>query len=92
MRRLLDAPGMHLYGAQRVEALCGVAWWVDEGELSLALAHEVWARAAVACAANLVAQSLVAHSDEWQAPCLRSRRISRIAVVAEQRRSGLVMY
>ncbi|MGL9734894.1 MAG: hypothetical protein ACR5LF_01575 [Symbiopectobacterium sp.] len=31
LRRLLDAPGMHLYGAQRGEALGGVAWWVDEG-------------------------------------------------------------
>ncbi|MCW2478330.1 tRNA(Met) cytidine acetyltransferase TmcA [Candidatus Symbiopectobacterium sp. NZEC135] len=88
LRRLLDAPGMHLYGAQRGEALCGVAWWVDEGNLSPALAHEVWAGRRRP-RGNLVAQSLAAHGDEWQAPCLRSRRISRIAVVAEQRRCGI---
>lgn len=79
---------MHLYGAQRGEALCGVAWWVDEGDLSPALAHDVWAGRRRP-RGNLVAQSLVAHGDEWQAPCLRSLRISRIAVVAEQRRSGI---
>lgn len=88
LRRLLDAPGMHLYGAQRGGALCGVAWWVDEGGLSPALAHEVWAGRRRP-RGNLVAQSLAAHGDEWQAPCLRSRRISRIAVVAGQRRSGI---
>lgn len=89
LRRLPDAPGMHLYGAQRGEALCGVAWWVDEGGLSPALAHEVWAGRR-RLRGNLVAQSLAAqHGDEWQAPCLRSRRISRIAVVARQRRSGI---
>ncbi|MGG2141753.1 tRNA(Met) cytidine acetyltransferase TmcA [Symbiopectobacterium sp. RP] len=88
LRRLLDAPSMHLYGAQRGEAVCGVAWWVDEGDLSPALAHEVWAGRRRPHG-NLVAQSLAAHGDEWQAPCLRSRRISRIAVVAEQRRSGI---
>ncbi|MGL9734895.1 MAG: hypothetical protein ACR5LF_01580 [Symbiopectobacterium sp.] len=38
---------------------------------------------------NLVAQSLAAHGDGWQAPCLRSRRISSIAVVTEQRRSKI---
>lgn len=88
LRRLLDAPGIHLYGAQRGEALCGVAWWGDEGGLSPALAHEVWAGRRRP-RGNLLAQSLAAHGDEWQAPCLRSRRISRIAVVAEQRRSGI---
>lgn len=88
LRRLLDAPGMHVYGARRGEALCGVAWWVDEGELPQALAHEVWAGRRRP-RGNLVAQSLAAHGDEWQAPCLRSRRISRIAVAAEQRRSGI---
>ncbi|MCW2487602.1 tRNA(Met) cytidine acetyltransferase [Candidatus Symbiopectobacterium sp. NZEC127] len=88
LRRLLDAPGMHLYGAQRGDALCGVAWWVDEGGLSSALAHEVWAGRRRP-RGNLVAQSLAAHGDEWQAPCLRSRRISRIAVVAQQRRSRI---
>ncbi|MGL9720905.1 GNAT family N-acetyltransferase [Symbiopectobacterium sp.] len=38
---------------------------------------------------STLAGMLAAHGDEWQAPCLRSRRISRIAVVAEQRRSGI---
>lgn len=88
LRRLLDAPGMHVYRASRGESLCGVAWWVDEGGLPQALAHEVWAGRRRP-RGNLVAQSLAAHGDEWLAPCLRSRRISRIAVAAERRRSGI---
>ena len=88
LRRLLDAPGMHVYGAKRGDGLCGVAWWVDEGCLSQMLAHDIWAGRRRP-RGSLVAQSLAAHGDEWQAPCLRSRRISRIAVAAEQRRSGI---
>lgn len=88
LRRLLDAPGMHFYSAYRGDSLCGVAWWVDEGGLSRELAHAIWAGRRRP-RGSLVAQSLAAHSDEWQAPCWRSRRISRIAVPAAYRRQGM---
>lgn len=88
LRRLLDAPGMHFYCANRGDALSGVAWWVEEGGLTPDLAHDIWAGRRRP-RGSLVAQSLAAHGDEWQAPCWRSRRISRIAVAAADRRQGI---
>lgn len=88
LRRLLDAPGMDVYSAGQGDALCGVAWWVDEGGLSPALAHEVWAGRRRP-RGNLAAQSLAAHGSCRRAPVLRSRRISRIAIAAPRRRQGI---
>lgn len=39
----------------------------------------------------MVAQSLSAHSEQWLAPILRSRRISRIAVMDKWRRRGIAL-
>uniref|UniRef100_A0A182T4D1 N-acetyltransferase domain-containing protein n=1 Tax=Anopheles maculatus TaxID=74869 RepID=A0A182T4D1_9DIPT len=38
---------------------------------------------------NLVAQSLAAHGGQWWAPTLRSRRITRIAVLPDLRQQGI---
>lgn len=88
LRRLLDAPGMRFYSAREDDTLCGVAWWVDEGGLARELAHDIWAGRRRP-RGSLVAQSLAAHGYAWQAPCWRSRRISRIAVAAPFRRQGI---
>lgn len=88
LRRLMDAPGQHFITARSDERLLGALWSVDEGGLSLDLAHEIWAGRRRP-AGSLVAQSLAAHGGLWTAPCLRSRRISRIAVLAAGRRRGM---
>lgn len=88
LRRLLDAPGMHLATARRDKSLCGVIWSVDEGGLEAGLARDVWAGRRRP-RGNLVAQSLAAHGNLWTAPQLRSRRISRIAVLPSARREGI---
>ncbi|MEC5318106.1 GNAT family N-acetyltransferase [Brenneria populi subsp. brevivirga] len=88
LRRLLDAPGMRVCSAGVSGSLRGVLWMVNEGGLSAALAHEVWAGRRRP-RGNLVAQSLAAHGGQWMAPMLRSRRISRIAIAASCRRRGI---
>jgi tRNA(Met) cytidine acetyltransferase len=88
LRRLLDAPGQHVMAAWDQQQISGALWLVEEGGLSEALAHEVWAGRRRP-RGSLIAQSLAAHGGQWQAPVLRSRRISRIAVTAGQRRQGL---
>lgn len=88
LRRLFDAPGMHFARACCGQQLLGALWWVEEGGLSAGLAHAVWAGRRRP-PGNLVAQSLAAHGPAWNAPCLRSWRISRIAVTAGQRRHGV---
>ncbi len=88
LRRLMDAPGQRFIAARTGDRLAGALWSVDEGGLSPALAHEVWAGRRRP-PGSLVAQSLAAHGGLWTAPCLRSRRISRIAVAAAGRRRGL---
>ncbi|MFP1722079.1 tRNA(Met) cytidine acetyltransferase TmcA [Lonsdalea quercina] len=88
LRRLLDAPGMHLTAARSGENLCGVIWSVDEGGLDAELARDVWAGRRRP-RGNLVAQSLAAHGNLCTAPQLRSRRISRIAVLPSARREGI---
>lgn len=88
LRRLLDAPGQHFIAARVNTSVVGALWAVDEGGLSLSLAHDVWAGRRRP-PGNLVAQSLAAHAGLWTAPTLRSRRISRIAVLAHRRRRGL---
>ncbi|WP_413732204.1 tRNA(Met) cytidine acetyltransferase TmcA [Sodalis sp. RH20] len=87
LRRLMDAPGQYFIAARSGDRLTGALWSVAEGGLPPALAHEVWAGRRRP-AGSLVAQSLAAHGGLWTAPCLRSRRISRIAVTAAGRRRG----
>lgn len=88
LRRLMDAPGMHFSAAKVADAVVGALWLVDEGGLSEALALDVWAGRRRP-RGSLVAQSLAAHSGQWQAPTLLSRRISRVAVTAVWRRQGI---
>lgn len=88
LRRLMDAPGMHFSAASLGDEVVGAIWLVDEGGLSVELAHEVWAGRRRP-RGNLVAQSLAAHSGQWWAPTLRSRRITRIAVLPELRQQGI---
>ncbi|MFJ5330396.1 tRNA(Met) cytidine acetyltransferase TmcA [Pectobacterium versatile] len=88
LRRLMDAPGMHIASAQMAGEICGVLWLVEEGGLSASLAHEVWAGRRRP-RGNLVAQSLAAHAGLWYAPTLRARRVSRIAVASASRRQGM---
>jgi tRNA(Met) cytidine acetyltransferase len=88
LRRLLDAAGQYFIAARADDRLIGALWSVDEGGLSPALAHEVWAGRRRP-PGNLVAQSLAAHGGIWTAPQLSSRRVSRIAVEAVSRRQGI---
>ncbi|EEP94865.1 hypothetical protein yaldo0001_22970 [Yersinia aldovae ATCC 35236] len=88
LRRLMDAPGMHFFAAKAADAVVGALWLVDEGGLSCDLAHDIWAGRRRP-KGSLVAQSLAAHSGQWQAPTLLSRRISRVAVAPSWRRQGI---
>ncbi len=88
LRRLMDAPGMHFAATLADETLVAGIWLVDEGGLEETLARDVWAGRRRP-RGNLVAQSLSAHSGQWLAPILRSRRISRIAVMDKWRRRGI---
>ncbi|AOF16962.1 tRNA cytosine(34) acetyltransferase TmcA [Yersinia enterocolitica] len=88
LRRLLDAPGMHFSAAKVADSVIGALWLVDEGGLDSTLAHEVWAGKRRP-KGSLVAQSLAAHSGQWQASTLLSRRISRVAVAPLWRQQGI---
>lgn len=90
LRRIMDAPGMHFAIAQSDDGAqtVGALWAVDEGGLTPALAHEVWAGRRRP-RGSLVAQSLAAHAGQPQAAILRSRRISRIAIQPALRRRGI---
>ncbi|WP_057640732.1 tRNA(Met) cytidine acetyltransferase TmcA [Yersinia enterocolitica] len=88
LRRLLDAPGMHFSAAKVADSVIGALWLVGEGGLDSTLAHEVWAGKRRP-KGSLVAQSLAAHSGQWQAPTLLSRRISRVAVAPLWRQQGI---
>nr|WP_315850479.1 GNAT family N-acetyltransferase [Yersinia aleksiciae] len=88
LRRLMDAPGMHFSAAKVADSVVGALWLVDEGGLNSELAHDVWAGKRRP-KGSLVAQSLAAHSGQWQAPILLSRRISRVAVAPSWRRQGI---
>ena len=87
LRRLLDAPGMSFAVACQREQLVAALWLVEEGGLAPSLAHEIWAGRRRP-RGNLVAQSLAAHGGFPTAAVMRSRRVSRIAVVAACRRQG----
>lgn len=88
LRRMLDAPGMRFWLAQQSADVIGALWLVEEGGLTHALAEAVWAGWRRP-RGSLVAQSLAAHAGFMEAATLRSQRISRIAVLAAQRRHGI---
>lgn len=88
LRRLMDAPGMHFSATKVADSVVGALWLVDEGGLDSVLAHAVWAGRRRP-KGSLVAQSLAAHSGQWQAPILLSRRISRVAVAPVWRQQGI---
>lgn len=88
LRRLMDAPGMSFSMALQGDMLVGAIWLVNEGGLTAELAHQVWAGRRRP-RGNLVAQSLAAHSGQWWAPTLHSRRITRIAVLPSLRQQGI---
>lgn len=90
LRRLLDAPGSSFAAAMLQDTVAGAIWLVEEGDLSDALAHEVWAGRRRP-RGNLVAQSLAAHGGQLCAPVLRSRRVSRIAVQPDMRHRGIAL-
>ncbi|MBI6547920.1 tRNA(Met) cytidine acetyltransferase [Xenorhabdus sp. VLS] len=96
LRRLLDGNGMTFLAAMSrfpadKQQLAGALWMVNEGGLSPALAHEIWAGRRRP-RGNLVAQSLAAHGGFPQAATLRSQRVSRIAVQAQYRRRGIAQH
>ncbi|MEB6336328.1 tRNA(Met) cytidine acetyltransferase TmcA [Serratia rhizosphaerae] len=89
LRRLMDAPGMQFAVAVQADGeVAGALWLTEEGGLPAALAHEVWAGRRRP-RGSLVAQSLAAHGGQWWAPTLRSRRITRVAVLPALRRQGI---
>ncbi|MDR0806516.1 MAG: GNAT family N-acetyltransferase [Enterobacteriaceae bacterium] len=89
LRRLFDAVGQTFaVGLDQQQSVIAALWLVEEGGLSADLAREVWAGRRRP-RGNLVAQSLAAHGAEYQAPQLRSMRISRIAVNSALRRQGI---
>ena len=88
LRRMLDAPGMRFWLAGTPENIVGALWLVEEGGLDKSLADAVWAGVRRP-RGNLVAQSLAAHAGFAEAATLRSQRISRIAVLAVQRKRGI---
>lgn len=88
LRRMMDAPGMHFSAAWQGDNIQGALWLVDEGGLSAELSAAVWAGYRRP-RGNLVAQSLAAHAGFAEAPQLRSRRISRIALAPTLRGRGI---
>ncbi|MDF7648851.1 GNAT family N-acetyltransferase [Erwiniaceae bacterium L1_54_3] len=88
LRRMLDAPGMRFWLAGQNENIVGALWLVEEGGMDLQLADAVWAGLRRP-RGNLVAQSMAAHAGFAEAATLRSQRMSRIAVQAAQRLSGI---
>lgn len=88
LRRMLDAPGQHVFQAQWQSALCGALWAVDEGGLPASLSLAIWAGRRRP-GGNLVAQSLAAHGGSPLAATLYGWRISRIAVLAAFQHQGI---
>ena len=87
LRRMMDAPGMMLLADDAQTGLRGALWLLEEGGLSLSLSQAIWAGFRRP-KGNLVAQSLAAHAGFPQAACMKSLRISRIAVHPHVRRQG----
>lgn len=88
LRRMMDAPGQHVWQARTRSAPLAALWLVDEGGLSPALSQAVWAGFRRP-RGNLVAQSLAAHGGDPLAATLKGQRISRIAVHPYRQREGI---
>ncbi|WP_437177823.1 MULTISPECIES: tRNA(Met) cytidine acetyltransferase TmcA [Erwinia] len=88
LRRMMDAPGMRFSAALQADKVQGALWLVEEGGLTAELAQAVWAGLRRP-PGNLVAQSLAAHGGWPEAAQMRSRRISRIAIMPALRRQGV---
>ncbi|MCL7942139.1 GNAT family N-acetyltransferase [Halomonas sp. ATCH28] len=87
LRRLLDGPTVALSVLEAGEGLQGVVVSGDEGGFPAGLAERV-ARGERRPRGHLLAQSLAAHAGEREALTARLRRVLRIAVPAERRRTG----
>ncbi|MEQ4922252.1 tRNA(Met) cytidine acetyltransferase TmcA [Proteus hauseri] len=85
LRRLLDGQKQSYWSASINKTMVGAVWCIDEGELPETLAQEVWLGTRRP-RGNLVAQSLVTYGLTIDAMCLKSLRISRIAVLPPYRR------
>ncbi len=88
LRRLLDAPDLHLTTLGAAGQVQGVMACSDEGGFDGALADRV-ARGERRLPGHLLAQSLAAHGGCRDALTARLRRIQRIAVHPARRREGL---
>ncbi len=88
LRRMMDAPGQHLFAARQQQQTLGALWMVSEGGLSPALSEAVWAGLRRP-RGNLVAQSLAAHGGSPLAATLRGQRITRIAVHPDCQGQGI---
>lgn len=88
LRRMMDAPGQHFACVQDKGCLTAAVWLVEEGGLSAAMSHAVWAGFRRP-RGNLVAQSLAAHGGSPLAATLNGQRISRIAVHPQRQREGI---
>ncbi|SDK09447.1 tRNA(Met) cytidine acetyltransferase TmcA [Billgrantia gudaonensis] len=88
LRRLLDAPALHLTTLDAGKAPQAVAVYADEGGFDVALTERV-ARGERRPPGHLLAQSLAAHAGSRAALMARVRRVQRIAVHPDRRREGL---
>ncbi|QAV25020.1 tRNA(Met) cytidine acetyltransferase TmcA [Proteus hauseri] len=89
-RRLLDGQKQSYWSASVNQTMIGAVWCIDEGELPETLAQEVWLGIRRP-RGNLVAQSLVTYGLTIEAMCLKSLRISRIAVLPPYRRQKVAV-
>ncbi|WP_163575143.1 tRNA(Met) cytidine acetyltransferase TmcA [Halomonas faecis] len=88
LRRLLDAPALHLATLNAGKSPQAVAVYADEGGFDAELAERV-ARGERRPRGHLLAQSLAAHAGSRAALMARVRRVQRIAVHPERRCEGL---
>lgn len=88
LRRLLDGQKQRYWSASINKKIVGAVWCIEEGGLSVELAHDVWLGTRRP-RGNLVAQSLVTYGLTPDAMCLNSLRISRIAVLPQYRRQKI---
>ena len=88
LRQWLDDPTAVSWRARINERTVGLLWAQGEGEFSAPLAQQV-SLGQRRLRGHLLAQSLALHAGLPQAAQQRSLRITRIAVAAPQRRSGI---
>jgi len=88
LRQWLDDPAAVSWRARMNGRTVGLLWAQGEGEFSAPLAQQV-SLGQRRLRGHLLAQSLALHAGLPQAARQRSLRITRIAVAASQRRSGI---